>query len=160
MSSSLEQELCTTTPDNLESIKDDYYGAGNTDQDELELSPETTIEPTPDQATDGDPEELAPESDPLEATDADTEKQAPHCDHQELTETDPVTVPKPCIPPCKCKVPATPQPQKSRIPKAVFQYYLQFGFTPKAVEAILHSPPKDLTNKKVSFVPTTPPKNC
>jgi hypothetical protein len=132
VSSNLKQTPC----DNPDSPKTCCNHKEDTTSEELKLSPEPAIETTPDEATDMTPKELAPKLDP------------------------PVATPKQCAPKCKCKAKATAPPRKSRLPNAVVQYYLQFGFTPKAVHAILHSPPQDLTNKKVSFVSVTPPKNC
>ncbi len=156
MSNNPEQKLCTATVDNPEPREACCHEQADTAQAELGVSSEATIEPTPDQAAGPDPKEQAPEADPPAATDADTAEQSPWSGPQESTETDPVTALKPD----QDKVQAAPLPPKSRIPRAIFQYYLQFGFTPQAVAAILHLPPKDLTNNKVSFVPTTPPKNC
>ncbi|NLG86197.1 MAG: hypothetical protein GX489_03165 [Firmicutes bacterium] len=162
MSSNPEQELCPTTVDNPELMEVCCHEKEDETQKQSQLSPEATIEATPDQAADTDPKEQAPKSDSPETTDIGTIEKATESGPPEPTIADSIVTsePSPCVPACKCKVQAPPQPLKYRTPKAVFQYYLQFGFTPQAVTAIWHLPPKELANKKVSFVPTTPPKNC
>lgn len=142
MSSNQEQELCTATVDSPEPIEV-CCQEENTNEETLETAPELTIEPIPDQAADADLDEQVPELDPQETTDA-----------------DPITTATPCPPPGQCKIQTIPQLMESRIPKAVIQYYLQFGFSSPAVHALLHSLPKDIADQKVSFTPTTPPKNC
>lgn len=141
MSNNPEQELCITTVDSPEPIAVCCSEKEDPAQEKLALSPEATTDQAPN---------------------ANTQDPAPELATPEQIIANSVVASKPSsyVSASKCKVQAPPQPQKSRLPRAIYLYYLQFGFTPQAVDAILHLPPQDLTNKKVSFVPTTPPKNC
>lgn len=151
MFSSLEQELCAPAVDSLEPTEV-LQEEAHVEQGETEVAPEEIIteeEPVPEQPT-----EQPSEVDCLDPT---VETEAPE---PTVTPTDTAPEPKSSKSTASIKIPPPLLMQRSRIPSAVFKYYLQFGFTPDAVHAILHSAPKDLSNKKVSFVPITPPTNC